>query len=68
MQKKRRKQRGVERRQLAKTAPPTISQIQLIGELNEAMSTFYAVPKSELGARFLIDGMVVEERRMRHGR
>jgi len=40
----------------------------MIGILNESMGTSYPVPESELDARFLIDGMVDEERRHKRAR
>lgn len=63
--------RMVERRlgnQARCKAPPTISQVETIGKLNEAIGSSYPVPASEADARFLIDGMVDEERRLRRSR
>ena len=42
---------------------PTITQRKTINVLNASIGTSYAAPTTEQDARFLIDGMVVEERR-----
>ena len=47
---------------------PTLSQVEMVNTLNAALGTSYAVPSTETDARFLIDGMVDEERRIKRSK
>jgi len=47
--------------------PPTLTQIETIERLNVACGTSWPVPKTEREARFLIDGLVSEERKLKRG-
>jgi len=48
-------------------APPTISQREMIRTMAGVLGREIEVPSSELEARFLIDGLVGEERRLKRG-
>lgn len=47
---------------------PTLTQVEMIAELNRALGTSWPVPETERDARFLIDGLVDEERRQKRSR
>lgn len=47
---------------------PTLSQVEMIGVLNAALGTSHVVPDSEIDARFLIDGLIAEERKRKRSK
>lgn len=55
--------KGPTRDHVARTVPPSVSQVEMIKSMNKELGTSYAIPKTETDARFLIDGMIDEERK-----
>jgi hypothetical protein len=52
-----------EPRRYQERAKPTLTQIEMIDTMNRALGTSYAIPATERDARFLIDGMIEDERK-----
>jgi hypothetical protein len=48
--------------------PPTITQTRTLASLNRSLGTTWALPATEKDTRFLIDGLISEERRRKRAR